>query len=183
MIQLELSIRQCQEQFKTGAFNSPVGYTQAGCLKKIAKSKRKICFKKDVPFYHKVPEGCCGESGPSLESHFLCPPEREESIPAEINSKEERTLYKRICCALLSLCLTLGLMPVGRAAEPTVFQDISPGDWYYDSVSCVYENGLMNGTGEGRFTPGASLTRGMFIRGTWRSCWRSPTPLSKGPLS
>ena len=92
-------------------------------------------------------------------------------------------MYKRICCALLSLCLTLGLMPVGRAAEPTVFQDISPGDWYYDSVSCVYENGLMNGTGEGRFTPGASLTRGMFIRGTWRSCWRSPTPLSKGPLS
>ena len=33
------------------------------------------------------------------------------------------------------------------------FTDVASGSWYYDSVAYVYEQGLMGGTGEGRFSP------------------------------
>jgi hypothetical protein len=35
--------------------------------------------------------------------------------------------------------------------------------WYYCSVRFVSENGLMNGTGGGLFSPGARMTRAMFV--------------------
>ncbi len=59
------------------------------------------------------------------------------------------------------------------AAEPTAgpltgtdsgalpFVDVSPDDWFYDSVKYMYENGLMNGTETNLFEPNAPVTRGM----------------------
>lgn len=39
------------------------------------------------------------------------------------------------------------------------FADLVPGAWYYGSVRAVYEAGLMDGTGEGAFSPDLPMTR------------------------
>ena len=43
------------------------------------------------------------------------------------------------------------------------FSDVSPDDWFYDSVLFAYTHGLFSGTGAGRFSPNATMTRGMFV--------------------
>lgn len=41
------------------------------------------------------------------------------------------------------------------------FADVDKGAWYYDAVSYVYANGLMDGTGASKFAPEANMTRAM----------------------
>lgn len=41
------------------------------------------------------------------------------------------------------------------------FTDVKPGDWHYDYIVYVYENGLMNGTSGTAFEPNANMTRAM----------------------
>ena len=43
------------------------------------------------------------------------------------------------------------------------FTDVKAGDWFYDSVSYVYNNALMNGTSDTTFSPDATMTRGMLM--------------------
>lgn len=47
--------------------------------------------------------------------------------------------------------------------KPMTFTDVSTGDWFYDDVKYVYDRGLMNGTSETKFSPDATLTRGMVV--------------------
>ena len=46
-------------------------------------------------------------------------------------------------------------------SEPDGYTDVSVGDWYYDAVSYVSENGLMTGVGNGKFSPDGAVTRAM----------------------
>lgn len=43
------------------------------------------------------------------------------------------------------------------------FLDVTKSDWFYEDVAYVYENGLMNGVGEGLFGPGGTTTRAMVV--------------------
>ena len=43
------------------------------------------------------------------------------------------------------------------------FTDVKDTDWFYDSVQYICENGLMNGTGDGAFSPDGITTRGMIV--------------------
>ena len=43
------------------------------------------------------------------------------------------------------------------------FTDVAVGDWYYDTVAYVYENGLMTGTSGTLFSPNATTTRAMIV--------------------
>lgn len=43
------------------------------------------------------------------------------------------------------------------------FTDVPPDSWYCDAVVYVYENGVMNGTGEGTFSPAMKLSRAMLM--------------------
>ena len=43
------------------------------------------------------------------------------------------------------------------------FTDVNTGDWFYDAVKFVYENGLMDGVGNNLFAPNAVLTRAMAV--------------------
>ena len=43
------------------------------------------------------------------------------------------------------------------------FLDVTKSDWFYEDVAYVYENGLMNGMGEGQFGPQGTTTRGMIV--------------------
>ena len=48
------------------------------------------------------------------------------------------------------------------------FFDVTDGDWFYDSVLSVYDNGLMNGTAFDTFSPNSGMTRGMFVAVLYR---------------
>ena len=50
------------------------------------------------------------------------------------------------------------LFPAVR--EPVSFSDVADGSWYTDAVALCYETGLINGTGEGKFSPDATVTIG-----------------------
>jgi uncharacterized repeat protein (TIGR02543 family) len=41
--------------------------------------------------------------------------------------------------------------------------DVNKADWFYEDVMYVLENGIFNGTGEDTFSPGATLTRAMYV--------------------
>ena len=43
------------------------------------------------------------------------------------------------------------------------FTDVSAGDWFYEAVQFVYENGLMDGVGNNLFAPNATLNRAMAV--------------------
>ena len=43
------------------------------------------------------------------------------------------------------------------------FADVNANSWYYFGVKFAYEKGLMNGTGNGTFSPNADTTRGMIV--------------------
>ena len=71
--------------------------------------------------------------------------------------------------ALFALALTAGLT-VGAAAAS--YTDVATGAWYYDAVTKVTRDGLMNGTSETTFSP---ETRGMVAAVLWRLAG-SPAP-------
>jgi hypothetical protein len=48
------------------------------------------------------------------------------------------------------------------------FTDVKESDWFYSDVYYMWENKLMNGTGETLFDPGAMLTRGMIVTVLYR---------------
>lgn len=82
-------------------------------------------------------------------------------------------MRKRILA--FSLTLILVLSTTAQAARLPEFQDVTPDDWFYDGVQYAYENGLMNGTGDGLFSPNDSTTRGMIVTIIYR--------LEKEPVS
>lgn len=50
-----------------------------------------------------------------------------------------------------------------NAGETLPFADVNANSWYYSGVKFAYKNGLMNGTGNGTFSPNADTTRGMIV--------------------
>ena len=59
-----------------------------------------------------------------------------------------------------------GSKTVYAAWEP--FDDAGRGDWFYDSVVYVYENGLMDGVSDTLFDPDGTVTRAQFVTMLWR---------------
>ena len=53
--------------------------------------------------------------------------------------------------------------PFNPDAGKTRFADVSGNAWYASAVNYVVNKGLMNGTGEDKFSPNADTTRGMIV--------------------
>lgn len=53
--------------------------------------------------------------------------------------------------------ISFSKIPVGA----NKFKDVSENAWFFDDLNYVYARGLMNGTATDKFSPSASLTRGM----------------------
>ena len=80
--------------------------------------------------------------------------------------KRSTLVQKRFVSLLLAVVMLFGLLPgfgmqAGAANEP--FRDVSDSDWYAEAVSEVYQDGYMDGTGGGLFSPDDTLTRAMFV--------------------
>ena len=48
------------------------------------------------------------------------------------------------------------------------FSDLEPMAWYHDGVHYVLDNGIMGGTGGGKFEPNTATTRAMIVTILWR---------------
>lgn len=69
---------------------------------------------------------------------------------------------KKLSCRLLSIFLSLTILcGLGQTAFAAAFTDISPSAWYAQAVDYVSENGLMSGTGGGKFSPNTPMSRAM----------------------
>lgn len=44
-----------------------------------------------------------------------------------------------------------------------IFENVTPGDWFYDAVNYVYNRGLMQGVSDTLFDPHGTLTRAMVV--------------------
>ena len=54
-------------------------------------------------------------------------------------------------------------LPFNPDAGKTKFTDVAGNAWYASAVNYAVDKGLMNGTGEGEFSPEADTTRGMIV--------------------
>ena len=63
-------------------------------------------------------------------------------------------MKEKLICGVLCLGLFAG---AAQAAE-NPFEDVKEGDWFAPYVTVCAENGLMNGTGDGNFSPGGTIT-------------------------
>lgn len=68
----------------------------------------------------------------------------------------------------LALALALALPLPALGAEDTGFVDVHPGDWFAPYVEVCVDRGLMKGTGEGRFSPEATLNYAECMTLAWR---------------
>ena len=76
---------------------------------------------------------------------------------------------KKILAVVLSLSVTLTLAAtVLAAAEGTGYADVPATAWYAEAVKDMTSRSLMNGTGNGRFTPDGTLTRAMLATIVYR---------------
>lgn len=102
------------------------------------------------------------------------------STGAEIASGATLTVNQRYFCAENTtavfsstsgaVCLVDGYYKSGGTVivNPNKFTDITISDWYYSAVIFASENNLFNGTSPTAFSPGASMTRAMFVTVLYR---------------
>ena len=70
---------------------------------------------------------------------------------------------KKLLCAVVALLLVAVVPMSAMAVWFNPFKDVKTDDWYYEAVQYVNSKGLFNGTGTNEFSPGDSMTRGMFV--------------------
>ena len=67
-------------------------------------------------------------------------------------------MKRRLTAAVLSAAAALSLAAPACAAD---FSDVAPVAWYAQAVDYCQAQGLMSGTGEGRFSPDGTMDRAM----------------------
>lgn len=72
-------------------------------------------------------------------------------------------MKKKLLSLLLTLLLTIAVVPISANAVSMRFNDVPTNAWYADSVQFVYEKGLMSGVGAGKFNPNGNTTRGQLV--------------------
>ncbi|MCL1983653.1 MAG: extracellular solute-binding protein [Clostridiales bacterium] len=84
-------------------------------------------------------------------------------------------MKRKITSALLVAAMllafgTVNSMPAKAVAEETKaqFTDVTNADWFFEAVSFATEHGLMDGTGGGKFSPGATMSRAMLVTVLYR---------------
>lgn len=76
-------------------------------------------------------------------------------------------MKKKLMALFLSVALLVTMLPAGMASA-AYFTDVAAGDWFVDEVNYVSSYGLMQGTGNGKFSPEAKTTKGMAVLILWR---------------
>lgn len=74
---------------------------------------------------------------------------------------------KRLFCIMMSILL---MLQINSASGNACFSDICPGDWYYDTVTEMAENGYLNGYPDGSFRPDDTITAAEYVSVAARIC-------------
>ena len=92
----------------------------------------------------------------------LVPTDKQEKLTDAVKKYEDLTKpVTPVTPVTPSAPAQLPQNPNAGATLP--FTDVSANSWYYSGVKFAYEKGLMNGTGNGTFSPNADTTRGMIV--------------------
>lgn len=70
------------------------------------------------------------------------------------------------------------MTPTPTPTPELPFDDVKPGDWFYNDVVYVYEKGIMDGVDNRVFSPNTTLNRAMFVTMLYRV---AASPLSVRP--
>ena len=93
----------------------------------------------------------------------------DEAEQAQVENAARLTAAEDALAALLNPAPATPSAPAADPFNPDAgkeqirFDDVSDNAWYASAVRYAVENGLMNGTGTGKFSPAASTTRGMVM--------------------
>lgn len=93
----------------------------------------------------------------------------DEAERAQVENAARLTAAEDALAALLNPAPATPSAPAADPFNPDAgkeqirFDDVSDNAWYASAVRYAVENGLMNGTGTGKFSPAASTTRGMVM--------------------
>lgn len=93
----------------------------------------------------------------------------EAAERAQVENAARLTAAEAMLAALLNPAPATPSAPAADPFNPDAgkeqirFDDVSDNAWYASAVRYAVENGLMNGTGTGKFSPAASTTRGMVM--------------------
>lgn len=86
-------------------------------------------------------------------------------------------MKKKFLSVLLALALMVLVLPIGALAEEStvpivetapVFDDVKPGDWYYDAVQYTVQNGFLSGVSDKTFAPEDATTRAVIVTALYR---------------
>lgn len=85
----------------------------------------------------------------------------------------------RVICLKQAISLVLSLVFAGLSALSTLavgtgYDDVPATSWYAGAVRYVAEKGLMSGTGDGKFSPDAPMTRAMLTAVLYRNEGQPP---------
>lgn len=72
-----------------------------------------------------------------------------------------KKLTIKMMSVLMALAMFFGAALTVHAADS--FSDVPKNAWYHEAVNFVQADGLMNGTGNGKFSPNAKINRAMFV--------------------
>lgn len=75
----------------------------------------------------------------------------------------KKQIMRAAVTVVLLAAMALTPFTAAQAASAGSFGDISASSWYYSAVDFVVGKGLFQGTSSTAFSPGAAMTRGMFI--------------------
>ena len=72
---------------------------------------------------------------------------------------------KKLLSMLLAVMMLVSVLTMGMTvgANNITFSDVNEDMWSYKDIMYVSENGLMNGTGGGKFEPMTSMSRAMLV--------------------
>lgn len=112
----------------------------------------------------------------------------------------KKHVFKQTLALLLCICMLISALPIQALATESdtgqsltdnlsissetsvtsrsVFDDVKPGDWFYEAIQYTYEKKLFLGTDEKHFSPNADMTRGMFVTVLGRAAGVSPDDYS-----
>lgn len=74
-----------------------------------------------------------------------------------------KKLLRKILCAGLAAAVMTTTAVTATAASAADFADVKATEWYYSAVGYAARENLFSGTGNGKFSPDAPMTRGMFV--------------------
>lgn len=70
-----------------------------------------------------------------------------------------RLISLALCLIMILSCVIAGTV----SAEEQLYTDVKPKRWSYEDIKYVTEKGLMNGMGDGKFSPAETMTRAMVV--------------------